>query len=162
MSDGVEITVVRILHLQAELAYADLLDSLEDLTDGEAMAVPRTEGRADLFCGPVLGMMHHLAACKMMYGSAAFRGGEITWDDCFARIKSLGTDVGAAREYLEQGQSYWLASWAELPDLEFRVDRDTNWGERWPTWRIIHTITQHGAYHSGQIIAFRSMLKPVG
>jgi uncharacterized damage-inducible protein DinB len=122
--------------------------------------MPLTDGRADLCCGPILGIMHHLAACKVMYASAVFRGGERSWPDCFARIKSLGTSVAAARQYLEDGQGYWLASWADLPDAELWVERSTNWGERWPTWRIIHTITQHDAYHAGQIIAFRSMLKP--
>ena len=154
------VTAVGILRLQAEHAYADLIVSLEGVTDGEAAAIPPTDGRGDLYCGPILGMMHHLAACKVMYASAAFHGGEIAWNDCLARIQSLGTDLGAAREYLEEGQEYWLASWSALPDSELMADRSTNWGEIWPTWRIIHTITQHDAYHAGQIAAFRSMLKP--
>jgi hypothetical protein len=108
--NGPVITAVRILRWQAEQSYADLLESLNDLTDGEALAMPLTDGRADLYCGPVLGIMHHLAACKVMYASAAFHGGERSWKDCSARIESMGTDVEAAREYLEEGQGYWLAS----------------------------------------------------
>lgn len=45
-------------------------------------------------------------------------------------------------------------------DPELNVERSTNWGDSWPTWRIIHAIVQHDAYHTCQIAAFRSMLKP--
>jgi hypothetical protein len=115
-TNSFEVTTVGILRLQVEQAYADLIESLKDLTDGEALALPLTDGRADLYCGPVLGIIHHLAACKLMYAGAAFRGGAITWQECFTWIESL----------------------------------------------VIHTITQHDAYHSGQIVAFRSMLTPAG
>jgi hypothetical protein len=40
--------------LQVEQSYADLLESLEDLTDGEARAMPLTDGRADRYWGPIL------------------------------------------------------------------------------------------------------------
>jgi hypothetical protein len=47
---------VGILRLHAEQTYADLLESLANLTDDEARAMPLTGGRADLYCGPILGI----------------------------------------------------------------------------------------------------------
>jgi hypothetical protein len=55
-NNGPVVRAVGIRRLQAEQAYAELLKSLEDLTDGEARAMPLTDGRADLYCGPILGI----------------------------------------------------------------------------------------------------------
>lgn len=154
------ITGVRLMQLQAGEAYRELLASLEDLTEAEAWAMPDFDGRADLYHGPVIGLIHHVASCKMMYASAAFRDGEYRWDDCRAWVAKLGMDVTAGLDFLADSQRYWLDSWADLPDSALAMERCTNWGERWPAWRIIHSVTQHDAYHAGQINAFRAMLRP--
>ena len=55
-NNGPVVMAVGILRLRAEQAYADPLESLADLTDGGARAMPLTDGRADLYCGPILGI----------------------------------------------------------------------------------------------------------
>lgn len=160
VAEPVNMTAVGLLRLEAEQAYKELKAVVCGLNEYEAWAMPHFEGRADIWHGPPLGIIHHLAACKVMYASAAFCGGEATWNDCFSQIETLGPSLDAAIAYLDESHAYWLGSWADLPDSELVVPRQTNWGDRWPTWKLIHTITQHDAYHAGQINALCAIARP--
>lgn len=152
---------VSLLRVAAEEAFRDLLVALEGVTGPEAWAVPQLQGRDYLHSdGSILGIVQHLATCKVMYASAGFRNTEVRWRDCADRVESLGADWTANQAYLAESQQYWLASRAALPDEELDQPRKTNWGETWPTRRIIATITHHDSYHGGQIALLRAMLKP--
>ena len=35
----------------------------------------------------------------------------------------------------------------------------TNWGERWPAWRIFWTMIDHDSHHGGEIGALRDLYR---
>ena len=48
---------------------------------------------------------------------------------------------------------------AGLADDELDGPRWTNWGERWPTWRILWTMIDHDAHHGGEIGCLRDLYR---
>lgn len=147
--------------LEAEMAFDALLESLKDLTDAEAWAVAQIqEGQYLHTDGTVLSIIQHLACCRVMYASVAFRNIEYRWQDCVLRLKALDNSVAPNIAYLRECQEYWLASWVDVTDAEEDVERGTIWGKPWPTWKIIAAMTQHDTYHAGQITMLRSILPP--
>jgi hypothetical protein len=63
----------------------------------------------------------HLADCKVMYHEWAF------------------------------GPRRLRAALAGLDDEQLDGPRWTNWGERWPAWRVLWTMIDHDAHHGGEI-----------
>ncbi len=96
----------------------------------------------------------HLADCKVMYHEWAFGEATLT----FPELPALRS-APAARDRLEQGQLLLRQ------DLENRADDDldelrlTNWGERWPAWRIFSVMTDHDAHHGGEIGCLRDLYR---
>jgi uncharacterized damage-inducible protein DinB len=46
-----------------------------------------------------------------------------------------------------------------LGDDELDGPRWTNWGERWPAWRILWTMIDHDAHHGGEIGCLRDLYR---
>jgi hypothetical protein len=154
---------VELLRTDAEEAYAALQRALAGVSEGEAWAAISLQGAAYLHSpGSILGIVQHVATCKVMYASAAFRGLEVRWRDCADRIEALGSDWPASLAYLEESQVYWMASWATLLPEELEAPRRTNWGEEWPAWRIFWTMTEHDIHHGAEIGALRDLLRVTG
>jgi uncharacterized damage-inducible protein DinB len=150
---------IQLLRLQAEQAYTELTDTLRDVSQPHAWAVTPLEGCGYLHTsGSILEIVQHLATCKVMYGSAAFRDLAVRWPDCAARLDAIGADWQKNLAYLQESQDAWLGCWSSLEADELLRLRSTNWGEQWPTWRIISTITHHDAYHAGQIALLHASL----
>ena len=156
-----EATQLRFMRLDAEQAYNDLLEALERVTQNQAWALPRLHGNGELSTrGSILEIVQHVATCKIMYASAAFRKGSYSWDMCFARIREIGSDWKETLAFLSESQDYWMNSWEEIDGTDLGAPRMTNWGAQWPTWRIISTISHHDSYHAGQIALLRALLAP--
>jgi uncharacterized damage-inducible protein DinB len=155
----VAMKAVHLLRLQAEQAYTELTDTLREISEGHAWAVAPTEGCGYLHTsGSILEIVQHVATCKLMYGSAAFRDMAVRWRDCAARLDAIGADWQQNLAYLQESQDAWLDTWLTLGDVELLRLRSTNWGEQWPTWRIISTISHHDSYHAGQIALLHASL----
>lgn len=156
-----EPTQVRFMILNAEQAWRDLLDAIDGVTERQAWALPPMNGSGDLATrGSILEIVQHLAASKFMYASTAFRQHEIGWDTCFGRIRELESDWPANVAYLQESHRYWMRCWEDLEDRDLTQPRMTNWGAYWPAWRIVSTISNHDAYHAGQIVLLRAILPP--
>lgn len=152
---------IELLGLHAEHAYEALLESLNDVPEEQAWAVAGLDGPDYLHSnGSILGIVQHIASCKVMYASAGFRNLEVRWRLCADRIEALGSDWHANLAYLEESQDYWMSSWHDLQEADLPALRQTNWGVEWPAWRIIATMTHHDSYHAGQIALLRASLKP--
>ena len=108
--------------------------------------------------GCIQSIVLHLAGCKFIYGSAAYRNLEIRWRDVVARLESFWPDWEATKDYMREAHDYWLASWAEETDPERPVMRFD--GQMWPSWKILTTVIQHDSYHAGQIQIFRATVAP--
>jgi len=98
--------------------------------------------------------LDHVAECKVMYHEYAFGPGRLTFPD----IDSAHT-AQSAIELLERGQALLVEDLASLDDADLQRARLTNWGEEWPTWRILWTLIQHDVQHGGEIGALRDLYR---
>jgi hypothetical protein len=94
----------------------------------------------------------HVAMCKVMYHEHAFGPGELTW----LTFETPGTPA-AALEMLDTGHALLTEDLAELDDADLERAVPTNWGERWPAWRIFWTMIYHDAHHGGEMGALRDL-----
>jgi hypothetical protein len=155
----VAMNAIDLLRLQAEQAYKELTDTLQDIGEGHAWAVAPQEGCGYLHTsGSILEIVQHVATCKVMYGSAAFRDTDVRWSDCAAQLDAIGAGWQQNLAYLQASHDAWVGCWFTLGDDELLRLRPTNWGEQWPTWRIISTLSHHDTYHAGQIALLHASL----
>jgi DinB superfamily len=96
----------------------------------------------------------HLADCKVMYHEWAFGERRLSFPD----LAAPPTAAGAVAR-LEEGQRRLRAALAGLADEELDEPRLTNWGERWPAWRILWTMIDHDAHHGGEIGCLRDLYR---
>src|SRR5262249_44172675 len=148
--------VVDLLRRETALAYADLMETLEGVTESQAWAVLKQGGTDYLHSdASIHGVVLHIATCRRMYGSIAFRDGEIRWRDCADQVERFEPSWPAALEYLAESQRYWLGTWESLTDDDLEREVGHFSGKTWPAWKIIRMVTHHESYHAGQIAVFR-------
>jgi hypothetical protein len=63
---------------------------------------------------------------------------------------------------LDIGHGLLTEDLAALGDDGLDVSVLTNWGERWPAWRIFWTMVHHDAHHGGEIGALRDLYRASG
>ena len=149
------------LRHEAELAYEELDQALREIPETIAWAqIPVQPGAYLHTNGTILGLVQHLAVCKIIYGSTAFDSQRYRWRDCFARLEDIGTSWRANLDYLAEAHSYWMASWAELKDADLGRKFNRFNSQQWSAWKLIATVTQHDAYHGGQIVLLGTVLPP--
>ncbi len=144
-----------LLKLDAAYGYGELMKALEGVSEAQAWAQLPNLGPDYLHSGgSIYSMALHVAGGKWMHGSVAFRGGEIRWRECAAQMDAFEPSWSAALDYLARAHEYWMASWAEIEDVE--AMHPTNWqvGDC-PALKIIQTVNQHDSYHAGQIAVLR-------
>ena len=88
----------------------------------------------------------HIALCKVMYHEWAFGAAQLRFPDL-----EVPHSVAQARETLEAGQQELRAVLVSLADDDLDRQVLTNWGARWPAWRIFWTMINHNALHGGAI-----------
>jgi hypothetical protein len=96
----------------------------------------------------------HVAACKLMYYEYAFGEGRLTWDGLL--IPHTAADAIA---WLEEGRARLRHVLDTLTDADLDVPRATNWGEQWPTWRILWVMIDHDAHHGAEIGTLRDLYR---
>jgi uncharacterized damage-inducible protein DinB len=150
------VSVVELLRRQSELAYAELTTVLKGVTESQAWAV-LPQGGSDYLNtdGSIQGVVLHIATCKRIYGSIAFRNGKVRWRDCAEQLESFEPSWIAALDYLSDSQRYWLETWEALMDIDLERDVLHFRGNTWPSWKIIDQVMRHDSYHAGQIAVFR-------
>jgi hypothetical protein len=96
----------------------------------------------------------HIADCKVMYHEWAFGPGKLTFPDLTA---SPAAADAIAR--LEEGQQLLRADLEGLTDDVLDAPRSTNWGDRWPAWRIFWAMIDHDAHHGAEIGCLRDLYR---
>ena len=97
----------------------------------------------------------HVAESKLMYHEYAFGPGQLVWPD----IDSAHTAADAIAQ-LEQGHQLLSSDVAGLSsDADLDVYRHTNWGEEWPTWKLLWTMVHHDFQHGGEIGTLRDLYR---
>jgi DinB family protein len=94
----------------------------------------------------------HIATCKLMYHEWAFGPAKMTFPD----IEIPNTAAGAIG-LLEQGHELIRHDLDKETESGLGEERLTNWGERWPAWRIFTAMTDHDALHAGTIGYLRDL-----
>lgn len=154
-------TVAQLLREEADMAYAQLQQSLDGIGEGLAWAqLSLQEGDYLNTNGTIIGIVQHIGVCKLIYASAAFRGLELRFRDCIERQESVGTSWAGTLAFLEESHQYWLQSWPDLDTETLSNEHLVFRGTTKPAWKIIATVTQHDAYHAGQIELMRGALAP--
>jgi uncharacterized damage-inducible protein DinB len=167
---------VELLALQLDEAYRMLRDRVEGLSDEEfywepvpgSWTVRRLEsGRwaadyeePDPIPAPFSTMgwrLVHVAECKLMYHEYAFGQDHLTWED----LDSTHTAADAVAA-LGEWQRLLVADLGSLDDAGLERPAMTNWGEKWPTWRIFWTMIHHDLWHGGEIGALRDLYRLSG
>lgn len=98
----------------------------------------------------------HVATCKIMYVEYAFGEGRLRWRRSdFNLPKTLAT----MRPYLDYAHETLECSVEGLADSDLAVMRKTNWGELWPTERIVWAMISHDIYHQAQIRTIRNLYR---
>ena len=152
-------TAIEAMRSEANEAFADFLSTIEDVDEGLSWATASLhEGEYLHNNASILGMVQHVAGCKFMYASAAFKNTELKWRDVVARLEEIDSSWDKTLAYLHESQEYWMSSWANLSDDMLSNNANTNWGEVWPVWKVIYTMTAHDAYHGGQIVLLKTLL----
>jgi hypothetical protein len=96
----------------------------------------------------------HLADCKVMYHEWGFGPRRLTWPELAAPATAA-----EALARLEEGQRLLRADLAGLEDEQLDELRQTNWGERWPTWKLLWTMVDHDAHHGGELGCLRDLYR---
>ncbi|MGI8871519.1 MAG: DinB family protein [Candidatus Limnocylindria bacterium] len=166
-------TATQLLADQLDEAYRGVRERVDGLTDEEFFwqpvpdcwtVRPRPDGRWMVdypdehpVPGPITNIawrLDHLAECKVMYHEYAFGPGRLTWPD----IDSAHTAADAIA-MLERGQQLIASALAGLADSDLDAPRMTNWGEEWPTWRVLWTLIDHDLHHGGEIGVLRDLYR---
>ena len=157
---------VQLLLVQMDEAYARLEERLQGLTDDEFFWQPvpdcwtvyldQTSGRwtyhyaiRDPKPAPITTIawqLVHVALCKVMYHEWAFGAARLRFPDL-----DVPHSAERAMTVLEAGQRQLRGHLVRLSDDELEQQVLTNWGERWPAWRIFWTMANHDALHTGAI-----------
>jgi DinB superfamily len=155
---------VQLLLAQMDEAYARLVARLDGLADEEFFWQPvgdcwtiyqdQSGGWTYHYAIPdpqpapmttVGWQLVHVALCKVMYHEWAFGAARLTWPQL---------DVPHSVEQatvLDVGQHQLRDDLVTLANHQLDQQVLTNWGERWPAWRIFWAMINHDALHTGAI-----------
>jgi hypothetical protein len=149
------------LRQEAALSHKLLTDTLSDISEPLSWAQIQVLPPAYLHTnGTIIAIVQHIAVCKIIYGSTAFRSTEIRWRDCFDRLEAIATSWEGTRAYLEEAHQYWMSTWSDLQDDELEDEKKRFDHALWPAWKLIATVTHHDGWHGGQIALLASVLEP--
>ncbi len=92
----------------------------------------------------------------VMYAEYAFGEGRLRW-----RWSDLPVprDLEEMHRYLERAHKTWRRCLDALTDSDFPLPRKTDWGELWPTERIVWEMIARDVYHEAQIRTTRAFYR---
>ena len=96
----------------------------------------------------------HVADCKVMYREWAFGKGRLGFTD----LEPPPTVAGAVKR-LEEGQAALRADLGGCSEVELDRPVLTNWGEKWPAWRIFTTMIDHDRHHGAEVGCLRDLYR---
>lgn len=99
--------------------------------------------------------LNHLASCKVMYHEYAFGAAALSWADPALYPATVAGNIAMAVE----GQTRLRAALDALRNADLDEERLTNWGEKWPTWRIFWTMIHHDEQHGSEIGVIRDLYR---
>jgi uncharacterized damage-inducible protein DinB len=153
------VTTIELMRNEAELAYQEIFTAVDGVTEAQAWAVLPQGGPDYLHTdGSIQGIVLHVAGCKKMYGSIAFRETEVRWRNVAEQMERFEPSWPAALTYLRESQDYWMSTWSHLTPASLLEEVPHFRGALWPAWKIIRIMIHHDSYHAGQIAVLRYAL----
>lgn len=164
---------LELLNQQLDGAFTMLRDRVDGLTDNEFWWSPapgnvwtiheQEDGRwmadyeePDPIPAPFTTIgwrVVHVLECKLMYDEYAFGPARLTWD----RDLSSPHSAADALADLDRHQERLMRSVQQLNVDDLDREVLTNWGEKWPAWRILWTMIHHDLWHGGEIGTLRDL-----
>lgn len=95
----------------------------------------------------------HVAAVNYLYWDYAFGSASIGYD-----LDMPGSAEAAAR-WLIDSQRPLNQVLGQIGDADLDQDRPTNWGESWPTTRILSTLIKEQTHHGAEISLLRDLYR---
>lgn len=152
---------LELLEHETEIAFADLLQAIEGVDERLSYATLQLKPDEYLHSnGSIIGLVQHIACCKAIYASVAFRNVEIKWGDLAEKFDMIGQSWEATIEDLHASHRYWLDAWKDIAPGELDKLVRHQSGKEWPAWEIITLMHQHDQYHAGQIEILKVSLQP--
>jgi hypothetical protein len=96
----------------------------------------------------------HVGACKVMYHEWAYGPARLTWPELNVPCTVIDTLA-----LLDRGQTLLQDDLQRLSESQLDEPVLTNWGERWPAWRIFWVMTDHDALHGGIVGHLRDVYR---
>jgi DinB superfamily len=96
----------------------------------------------------------HIASGNWIYWEYAFGAGLRTFLD----LEVPGTAAGAV-EWLRASQEPLIQVLGELSDEDLDRPRPTNWGEVWPTHKLLSTLVVEQVHHGAEIGLLRDLFR---
>ncbi len=113
----------------------------------------------------VLGLLKHTAGWSHAYQSFAFEDPPVRWRE-LAWPRGLRDTVETTQDYVdeviawyEQSIEKWRTALSGLPDEEFDAPHKLHWGQTMPLFDIVVLISNHHAYHAGEINEILSIVR---
>jgi hypothetical protein len=98
--------------------------------------------------------VNHIASCKVMYHEYAYGPQRLTFPDL-----PVPATPAEGVAMLDEGHDLLVQDLQQLEDHDLQAEVLTNWGERWPAWRIFWTMIHHDLWHGGEIGALRDLYR---
>lgn len=95
----------------------------------------------------------HIAIVNYLYWDYAFGPATLSFD-----LDNPGT-AGEAVQWLARSQEALSRELARLPEADLDRPRLTNWGERWPTYRIFTTLITEQVHHGAEISLLKDLYR---
>jgi hypothetical protein len=89
-----------------------------------------------------------------MYHEWAYGPAELTWPE--VHVPSTPAEAFAL---LDRGQALLRDDLKGLSETQLDEAVPTNWGERWPAWRIFSVMADHDALHGGVVGCLRDLYR---
>ena len=96
----------------------------------------------------------HVTTCKVMYWEHGFGPAKLTWDTL-----EIPHTVADTMVMLKEGHTRLRRALDDLNDGDLEALRPTNWGDRWPTWRIFWVMIAHDLEHGAEIGCLRHLYR---
>jgi hypothetical protein len=144
-------TRIELASFVLESAYSMMLRNVRNVTLQDALFVPPGGYRS------ILGTLKHAAGWSHVYRSYAFDLQPKHWEHIDWPHGQRDTII-PSEEYLfevvdwfKQAHSDWMRDLENLSDAEIEENRPLHWGDTAPLLDIVVMISQHHAYHAGEL-----------
>ena len=95
----------------------------------------------------------HVASVNWMYWEYAFGPGELT----FPALDLPQPAPEHVARWLEQSQGKLIEAMGSLEDSDLDEERNTNWGEQWPTRQLFKTLIHEQVHHGAEMSLLRDL-----